>query len=239
MKRLALLLLLLLTAVAGCGTVTPYARTIGTLRPGERITVRIAGGTVNAYAPRDGEPADTYTIDAFAARNRTPAAPIVHAVGGGIDVNVPVVSSLLVRVPRGVNLTVFSARGDVNVTDISGDVRVFMGTGNADLMLPGYGQASISRSGSMKVLVGSGNWKGTLKFFNADGPMTISIDENARFRVHLYTGDGTIFTDFPLRGTARGTSETIDAAVNGGAKRGASIVAKRGMVRLLSLAPQY
>ncbi len=234
-----LMLLLLLAQLAACGAGPPYARTIGVLHAHQRITVHIAGGTVNAYAPRAGEAAGAYTVDAFAAPQTTPAPPRVRPVRDGIEIDAPVLSSLLVRVPHDVNLTIVSRSGDVNVTDISGDVRVFMQTGDADLMLPGYGQASIARAGSMKVLVGSGDWHGTLHFFNADGPTDVSIDENARFRVHLHTGDGTIFTDFPLRGSAQGVSETIDGVVNGGASRGVDIVASRGIVRLLSLAPQY
>jgi hypothetical protein len=236
-KRSLLLLLMLL--LAGCAAARPYAQTVGVLQPGDRITVRIAAGTVDAYAPLIGQPKNTYTIAAFANAQAFPAPPAVHPVAGGIEVDAPALRSLLVRVPRGVNLTVISQSGDVNVTDISGDVRVFMQTGNADLMLPGYGQCTIAKKGTMKVLVGSGNWRGTLHFYNADGPVNVSIDENARFRVLLHTGDGTIFTDFPLHGTSQGTSETIRGVVNGGGSRGADVIAGRGVVRLLSLAPQY
>jgi hypothetical protein len=234
MKRLCVLLLL-----AACGSPTAYSTTVGTLQPHERITVRVAGGTVNVYAPLIGQAANTYTIQAFATGSQPPPTPRVRPVRGGIAVDASVLRSLLVRVPKGVDVVIVSGNGDVNVTDISGTATVALARGNASLMLPRYGQAAISGSGRMKVLVGSSTWPGTLRFSDARGNIDLSINENAKFRVRLHTDDGTIFTDFPLRGTSHGSAETIDGVVNGGAARSVDVEATAGTIRLLSLAPQY
>lgn len=238
MKRLALLLLL--GALAACGAAPPpYARTVGALQPHERITVRIARGVVNAYAPLIGQARDIFTVQAYAEPHSSPPPPRIRRVAGGIEIDAPALSSLLVRVPKGVNLTVISQSGDVNATDISGSANVILRNGSADLMLPGYGEAADAGTGTVKVLVGSGDWPGTLRFSNARGDVNVSINENAKFHVHLHTDDGTIFTDFPLRGVSRGSSETVDGNVNGGANRGVDIEVGAGTIRLLSLAPQY
>lgn len=203
------------------------------------MTVRILRGTVNAYAPLVGQRNDVYTVQAFALPSSTPPAPRIRSVSGGIEIDAPALRSLLVRVPQGVDLTVVSSSGDVNVTDISGNADVSLASGTAQLMLPGYGEASIAKSGALNVTIGSDRWPGTLRFTNDDGDVDLSVNENAKFHVRLFTGNGTIFTDFDLRGSSSGKSETIDGAVNGDATRGVYVETKAGAIRLLRLAPQY
>ena len=167
MKPRALLLLSLCGLAACGGGPAPYASTVGLLHPHETITVRIARGTLNAYAPAAGEPADRFTISAYADSAGTqPAAPTIEAVRGGIDVDAPALRSLLVRVPQGVDLRVISGGGDVNVTDISANAYVAATTGNVTLMLPGYAEASLSGGGSIAVTMGATQWPGVLRFFN-------------------------------------------------------------------------
>lgn len=239
MKPRALLLLSLCGLAACGGGPAPYASTVGLLHPHETITVRIARGTLNAYAPAAGEPADRFTISAYADSAGTqPAAPTIEAVRGGIDVDAPALRSLLVRVPQGVDLRVISGGGDVNVTDISANAYVAATTGNVTLMLPGYAEASLSGGGSIAVTMGATQWPGVLRFFNSNGDIDLSINENARFHAHLRTQDGTVFTDFDVRGTSSGKSESIDAPVNGGAARGVEVGTRKGAIRLLRLAPQ-
>ncbi len=236
MRRAALLLLL-----TACGsTPTAYSVTTGILRPHERIVVHIAGGIVNAYAPREGQPADAYTIQAFAPESGpAPAAPRIRPISQGIEVDAPAMRVLLVRVPENVDLTVVSQNGDVNVTDISGNANVTLHNGNGEIMIPGYAQASVTGAGDLKVILGALTWPGTLHFSAEQGDVNVSINENARFHAFLHTGDGTIFTDFNLRGTSRGSSETIDSDVNGGGPRSVSVLSQSGTVRLLQQAPQY
>jgi hypothetical protein len=53
--------------------------------------------------------------------------------------------------------------------------------------------------------------------------------------------DGTIFTDFPLKGTAHGLSEMIEGTINSPAlhsKRRIDAFVRDGSIRLLQLKPQ-
>jgi DUF4097 and DUF4098 domain-containing protein YvlB len=136
-----------------------------------------------------------------------------------------------------VDLVVYSSGGDVRVTDITGNLNVTAGDGNVNVMLPGYAQAHVAH-GSISVRVGAGDWPGTLHFTAGRGDVDVWIRDSASFHAHLHTGNGTIFTDFNLRGTAQGTAETVDGNVNGGSGRGVDIETGAGEVRLLQLHPQ-
>lgn len=235
MKRLALLLLL---AACSAGP-PPYATSIGVLRPHERMTVRIARGIVSAYAPLVGQRNDVYTVEAYAEPSSTPPAPRIRPVRGGIEIDAPALRSLLVRVPRGVDLSVLSGGGDVNVTDISGNAYASTAAGNITMMLPGSGSALVTGKGNISVAIGAISWARPLMFLGMSGDVDVSINENARFDAFLATKDGTIFTDFDLHGTSKGSSERIVAPVNGGGRDRAYIETRRGAIRLLRLAPQY
>lgn len=237
------LLLLSLAAIApalvSCGAQTPYATTIGVLHPGEQLVIHIASGTVNAYAPAIGDPKDRFTVEAFARTEPAPAAPQIRLVRNGIEVDAPALRSLLVRVPDRANLAVISDGGDVNVTDISGSATVTTASGEVTLMLPDYGRARVVRHGDISAIIGAASWPGTLRFSTPNGNVSVSVNENDRFDASLLTRHGTIFTDFDLRGSARGARERIAAPVNGGAPYGVAVTTGRGAIRLLRLAPQY
>jgi hypothetical protein len=240
LTRTAALLLVQLLAVSlsACGGPTPYANTVGVLRPRERIVVHIASGTVNAYAPAVGQPRDQFTIAAFASGKKTPAAPTVLPIHNGIQVTAPALSSLLVRVPHDVNLRVVSGDGDINVTDISGMAQAITSTGDIHMMLPAYGSAHVLRHGNITADIGAHSWPGTLAFTSQSGDVQVSVEGNVRFHVNLQTLDGMIYTDFNIRGTSRGTSEQIAAPVQGGSSRNLILRTSKGAIRLLKLVPQ-
>ncbi len=238
-RHLLLPIVLVLASVSGCGAQAPYATTVGVLHPRQRIIVRIASGTVNAYAPVLGQPRDQFTVEAFAANSPAPAAPRIRPVQDGTEIDAPAVSSLLVRVPHDVNLTVVSRGGDVNVTDISGSVNVTATSGAVTLMLPDYGSARILEHGDISAIIGASSWPGMLSFTTPRGNVYVSVNENARFTARLSTRDGIIYTDFNLRGTSHGLAERIVAAVHGGAAYGIIAHTDKGAIRLLKLAPQY
>jgi hypothetical protein len=231
-------LLLALTFV-GCSSVSQISSTIGTLEPGGTLTVVASQTTVNVYKPAIGDPADRYTIAAsIAGKGAPPPPPTIHRAGRGIVVNAPdALYALLVRLPDKTNLVVQSTNGNVNVTDVTGNVDVNAGHGNVKIMVPGYAQAS-AQAGNVDVTIGTTQWPGTLRFTTQTGDVNVYVPETAKFHVHMHTDNGTLFTDFGLRGSAQGTSETIDANVNGGAAYGIDIESHRGTVRLLRLAPQ-
>ncbi|HEY1656150.1 MAG TPA: DUF4097 family beta strand repeat-containing protein [Candidatus Tumulicola sp.] len=235
MRNSAALLLPLL--LAACAHETPYATTIGTLAPGSTMTVRLARGTLNAYHPAAGEPSSRFTVAATARKGASPPPPVLRTAAGGLSVSAQSLAELLVRVPDGVNLVVDARDGDVRVTDITGNVRIVVGRGSVLAMLPGYAQAHAG-SGNVSVRMGSTDWPGTLRFSTGRGDVDVWIRDASAFHAHLHTVNGTIFTDFNLRGTSEGTSETIDGDVNGGGSHGVDIETLGGEIRLLQLHPQ-
>ncbi len=201
------------------------------------MTVRLARGALNAYHPAAGEPSNRFTVAATARKGTSPPAPQLRAAAGGLTVAAGSLAQLLVRVPAGVNLVVDDREGDVRVTDVTGNARIVVGRGNVLAMLPGYAQAHAG-NGNLSIRMGSTDWPGTLRFSTGRGDVEVWIRDNASFQVHLHTANGTIFTDFNLRGTSQGTSETIDGAVNGGGTHGVDIETAAGEIRLLQLHPQ-
>lgn len=236
--RYAAFLLPLLLPIAGCSNQTPYATTIGSLAPGSKLTVRLAKGELDAYHPANGEPANRFTVAATAQKRQPqPAAPQLRPANGGVTVTAGSLGELLVRVPDQVDLIVSARDGNVNVTDITGNADIIVGKGNVTAMLPGYVQAHAG-TGDLSIRMGSQDWPGTLRFSTDRGDVDVWIRDKASFHVHLHTSNGTIFTDFNLRGSAQGRSETIDGNVNGGGAHGVDIETNAGEVRLLQLHPQ-
>jgi hypothetical protein len=232
-------LLLLSLALAACSSPSPYVTTVGVLKPGATLAVRVNSATINAYQPVTGQPRDLFTIAATALPKGTPPPPprvqpeplgvIVHAPAG--------LDSLLVRVPDGVNLLVESRRGNVNVTDIAGNAQVLAEHGNVDVKLPGYAQAAVGE-GNLSVTMGATQWPGTLYFSTHRGDIEVWISAKADFEVHLHTDNGVLFTDFGLRGTSMGNAETIDGTVGFGSTHRIDIETSDGAIRLLRLQPQ-
>jgi DUF4097 and DUF4098 domain-containing protein YvlB len=146
-------------------------------------------------------------------------------------------ATLLVRVPDGVDLIVESRKGDVHVTNISGNAQVTALDGDVQALVPGYIQARTG-SGNVSVTMGSTGWPGTLHFSTGRGNVELWINETAAFDVRLHTGNGTLFTDFDLRGSSQGSSETIVGRVNGGGTHGIDVETTSGTIRLLRFHPQ-
>ncbi len=222
----------------GCSTPSPYVTTVGILKPGATLAVRVDSATVNAYQPTSGQRRDLFTIAATALpRGTPPPAPFLRPAPFGVVVRARGnLNSLLVRVPDGVNLVVESRSGDVNVTDITGNARVAAQHGNVDLKLSGYAQAATGR-GNLSVMMGATDWPGTLHFSTQRGDVEVWIGAKA-FNAHLHTGDGVIFTDFGLRGAPNRNAETIDGSVGGGSERRVDVETSAGAVRLLRLQPR-
>jgi hypothetical protein len=233
-------LVALVPLVSACGAPpTPYVTTVGILKPGATLTVHIESGTLNAYQPAIGQSRNLFTISATASRRGTPPpAPRLRTSTGGVTATASgSLDSLLVRVPDGVSLVVDSRQGDVNVTDITGNARVIARNGNVTVKLPGYAQAATGK-GNLSVMMGATTWPGTLQFSTGRGDVDLWVVAKAAFAVRLHTGDGVLFTDFALRGTSTGRSETIDGIVNGGSTQRLDVETSAGAIRLLRLQPQ-
>ncbi|MGC9991829.1 MAG: DUF4097 family beta strand repeat-containing protein [Candidatus Cybelea sp.] len=239
MSRRLLLLLLVGLGLGACNAPSPYVTTVGVLKAGNTLTVRVAGAQFSAFAPEVRQRPDLYTVTATALpKGAVPPAPLLRPAAHGLLVSAPrPLAALLVRVPDRVDLVIDSQRGDVSVTDISGNARIVAGNGNVTLMLPGYAQAAVGQ-GNLKVTMGASDWPGTLHFSTQNGDVELRVRATVGFTVHLHTDDGALFTDFGLSGVSSGHSETIDGSVNGGGARRIDVETGSGGIQLLRLQPQ-
>jgi DUF4097 and DUF4098 domain-containing protein YvlB len=148
---------------------------------------------------------------------------------------------LLLRGPKDSSFNLTASNGTINVADFDGVVTAQTGNGDIKMLLPQYGQAHAG-AGNVSVIFASTTWRGTLHFSSEKGDVELYVNENAAARVRLYTRNGTIFTDFPLKGSARGRSESIDGTINGGppakTSRAIDVFVRDGSIRLLQLKPQ-
>lgn len=214
------------------------------------MTVTTVNGAVSAYAPAVGQPKDLYTIAAFGIAGSprelvlkkrgdlTLCQTSALLAGACLQID-PGVAPLrfLVRVPDGVQLDVRTLQGAINVSDVTGNVNAYSADGNVKIMIEGYANASAG-DGNVSVTFGSTSWPGTLHFAAQNGDVEIYVNAKAAAHVHLHTDRGTIFTDFDLRGTAHGYSETIDGQIGGGNTRGIDVEVRNGSIRMLQLKPQ-
>jgi hypothetical protein len=234
-KRLPLLLsLFLITACAGS---PPVIKKTGVLPAGATIVIHNAQGDIDAYAPERSQPADEYTIAAYASSNSL--APDVKTQGLLIraDAASPGVR-FLVRGPKGGAMDLSTQKGNINVADFEGIVNAHTGNGDIKMLIPMYGNASIG-TGNMSVIYASTDWPGTLHFSTVNGNVELYVNQNAKAKVRLHTDDGNIFSDFPgLRGTSQGNNETIQSFINGGGPRSIDVEVKTGSIRLMQLKPQ-
>ncbi len=211
------------------------------MSPGGLVTVTNVGGNISLYAPARGQASSAFTLEQYgsgAARQtlikRTRHRIAIVAVRPGID--------LLLRGPRGTVFNLLAEHGSINVADFDGAVNAATGRGDIKMLLPQYGNARAG-TGNVSVTFASTSWPGTLHFSADEGDVELYVNENAVAHVRLYALNGTIFTDFPLKGTASGSSERIDGSINGGtgsgqAKRGIDVFVRDGSIRLLQLKPQ-
>jgi hypothetical protein len=228
--------LLLLSALAACSPAPPALKRSGTLPVGATIALKVARGNISAYAPERGQPASQYTIEGYGANageethiRKQGRGLAVTTAGFGTD--------FLIRGPKGVLLDLYTARGSINVADFDGVVNARARQGDIKMLLPQYGNARAG-TGNISVIFASTSWPGTLHLSAEKGDVELYVNETAAAHIHLRTLHGTIFTDFPLKGTASGTSETIDGSINGGAKRAIDVFVRDGSIRLLQLKPQ-
>lgn len=232
MRRTILLLPLVL--LVGCAARPPAFQETGVFPPGATIVARNISGSIEAYAPERGQPADQYTVAAYGP----PGSVTVKKAHLLITAraNRPGVRFLL-RGPKGGAMDLSTKRGDIHVGDFEGIVNAHTDRGDIAMLIPQYGSASIG-TGNMSVIFSSTDWPGTLRFTVGNGNVELYVNERAQAHVHLHTDNGTIFTDFPLRGTSHGTNEMIDGVINGGGPRSIDVEVKNGIIRLLQLKPQ-
>jgi hypothetical protein len=229
---------IVLLALTACSSAAPFATTVGILKPGDVMTVHVVQATVNVFQPATTEPRNRFTVSATALPKTTPAGPKMRPEKRGVRVEATEpLDSLLLRVPDGVDLDLDSGGGDVHVTNMQGNARVRAAKGNVQIIIPGYAQVQVG-AGRLSATMGALQWPGTLHFSTESGDIQVWVNENAKFHIRMHTDNGTLFSDFDLRGSAAGSAETIDTDVNGGGAQSIDIESKAGAIRLLKLHPE-
>lgn len=206
------------------------------MQAGATIAVLNLSGNISAYAPAHGQPLTSYMVAVYARGPGNGSRIVRRPLLVTISATRPGVSYLL-RGPQSTSMDLRTETGNINVADYDGIVNAQTSRGDIRMLIPQYGQASVGR-GHLSVIFASTRWPGTLHFSVGTGDAEIYVNENAKARVHLHTDDGSVFTDFPLRGSSHGTGETIDGPINGGAPREIDVEITRGEIRLLQLKPQ-
>lgn len=229
--------LLLLAAASGCAPAPPPGlEQTGTLPPGGVINVTSLRGNVSIYAPARGQPSSSFTVDATGPDARRDVT--VRRSGRSVTITTHGLGSdVLIRGPKGTVINVNAANGSVNAADFEGVVNANTDRGDIKMLLPQYATAN-ARTGNVSVIFASTSWPGTLHFTSGRGDVEVYVNQTAAAHIDLIAMNGTIFTDFPLKGTAHGLSEMIDGTINGGAKRAIDVFARDGSIRLLQLKPQ-
>ncbi|MEO6913074.1 MAG: hypothetical protein ABI182_03510 [Candidatus Baltobacteraceae bacterium] len=201
---------------------------------GGSIAVVAQAGNIDAYPPAVGEPKNQWTVQAQVMRG-APRPPIDATAG---RVRVTGHADYLLRVPKQVSLDARTTRGAINISDIDGAVSAENDDGTIHIQVPGYATARTLR-GNISVTFSDLNWPGTLHFSSQNGDIEVWVPAIVNTHVHLHTDRGTIFSDFGIRGSARGMAETIDAQIGNPTQRhGIDIEIRNGSIRLLRLVPQ-
>ncbi len=232
--------LLLLATASGCAPPPPGLEQTGALPPGGVISVTSLRGNVSIYAPARGQAPSSFTLDATGPDTRRDVT--VRRTGNRITIITRGLGSdLLLRGPQGTIINVKAASGNINAADFDGVVNASTDRGDIKMLLPQYGSANAG-TGNVSVIFASTTWPGTLHFTSQRGDVELYVNQTAAAGIDLITMNGTIFTDFPLKGTAHGLSEMIDGTINaagsGRPKRSIGAFVRDGSIRLLQLKPQ-
>ncbi len=211
----------------------------GTLPPGGTISVTNLRGNVSVYAPARGQSSSAFTVDATGPNAGRDV--IVRRSGNRVTIATRGLGTdLLIRGPKGTVINVRAVSGNINAADFDGVVNASTGRGDIKMLLPQYGNANAG-TGNVSVIFASTKWPGTLHFGSQHGDVELYVNQTASAKVDLAAMDGTIFTDFPLKGTAHGLSEMIEGTINSPAlhsKRRIDAFVRDGSIRLLQLKPQ-
>ena len=245
-----LLLLWALLALVACGQRQSTLIETGRFN-GSVVKVLDEQGTIYAYAPAFGQPANQYTVQQTSTAKNLginikatgpdlTVCPIsvraAKTAGGCLAGHAPPVD-YTIRVPKQARASLFTANGSIHVTDVAGPVDARVRTGEIKIQIPSYANAA-TEDGNITVLFGDAQWPGTLHFSAERGDVEVWVPATADADVALHTDHGTIFTDFNLRGTSSGNAETIVGSIGGGGNRKVDVHVTNGSIRMLKLTPQ-
>jgi hypothetical protein len=129
------------------------------------------------------------------------------------DVNV----HFTVRVPRGVGFTPRTVNGDIEASDLEGDVDARTVNGSIELSTSGRAEAQ-TVNGSIRARAGRADWTGDATFKTVNGSITLTLPPSTAADVRAATVNGEIETDFALSVTGRLSRRRLSGTIGGGGR---------------------
>jgi DUF4097 and DUF4098 domain-containing protein YvlB len=129
------------------------------------------------------------------------------------DVNV----HFTVRIPRGVAFAPRTVNGDVEATDLDGDVDARTVNGSIQVSTSGHAQAE-TVNGSIRAQAGRADWAGDAEFKTVNGSITVTLPSSTAADVRAETVNGEIETDFALTVTGRFSRRRLSGTIGGGGR---------------------
>jgi DUF4097 and DUF4098 domain-containing protein YvlB len=125
-----------------------------------------------------------------------------------------------VKVPRGVGFDPRTVNGDVEVTDLDGDVDASTVNGSIQVSTAGRVEAK-TVNGSIRATAGRSDWAADAAFKTVNGSITVTLPASTAASVHAETVNGQIETDFSLTMTGgikmdHGRMRRLSGTIGGG-----------------------
>jgi DUF4097 and DUF4098 domain-containing protein YvlB len=138
--------------------------------------------------------------------------------------------SFTVQVPDGVNLVAGTVNGDVEASEIGGDVHVHTVNGDVEASASGHVRAS-TVNGSIEASMGRADWTGDLSLTTVNGGISVYLPDDVGARVSASTVNGGMETDFPLTVQGRFGPRRLEGVIGGGG-RDLTLSTVNGSIRL-------
>src|SRR2546422_4294483 len=193
----------------------------GKIAAGKEIEIKGVNGDVRAVAGSGGETEVTATKRAKRSDPDEVKIEVVEHEGGGTICAVypsegrranecrpgegghmstrenDVVVEFTVHVPAGVKFVGKTVNGEVEAASLRGDVVASTVNGGIHISTSGYAEAT-TVNGSIAAAMGKASWTDGVEFRTVNGGITLDLPPGLSAEGRAQTGDGGIFTDFPL-----------------------------------------
>ncbi len=146
----------------------------------------------------------------------TPGAPVQSNTPAN-DVEI----EFVVDLPRGVDVRLSTAVGDVTTGPLRGSVEARSGSGDIEITTTEHASAE-TRSGDVRVSMGQTRWNGSLRLSTLSGDVRLALPAESSVELSATTRTGTIRSDFDLGrpervswGARRKPSGSVGTSVHG------------------------
>ena len=124
-----------------------------------------------------------------------------------------------VLLPRGVNVSVGTVNGGVEVAGADGEVVARSVNGKVEAASSGGPVSASTVNGSVFARLGSLAGRGDLEFSTVNGSVTVEVPSDLDAEIEMSTVNGGLRTDFPLTITGRVDPQRLRATVGRGGRR--------------------